>query len=74
MIQGTGLALLEVALKAHAPVRVNDSVWATLETLEVKPTSKNNRAIVTSDIKVYNQRNELVVSYIVKRLVAGRPE
>ena len=74
VIQGTGLALLEVALKAHAPVRVNDSVWATLETLEVKPTSKNNRAIVTSDIKVYNQRNELVVSYIVKRLVAGRPE
>jgi len=40
VIQGTGLALLEVALKAHAPVRVNDSVWATLETLEVKPTSK----------------------------------
>jgi 3-hydroxybutyryl-CoA dehydratase len=74
VIQGTGLALLEVALKAHAPVRVNDSVWATLETLEVKPTSKNNRAIVTSDIKVYNQRDELVVSYIVKRLVAGRHE
>src|ERR1700736_3378958 len=38
VIQGTGLALLEVALKAHSPVRVNDSVWATLETLEVKPT------------------------------------
>jgi 3-hydroxybutyryl-CoA dehydratase len=74
VIQGTGLALLEVALKAHAAVRVNDSVWATLETLEVKPTSKNNRAVVTSDIKVYNQRDELVVSYIVKRLVAGRPE
>jgi len=73
VIQGTGLALLEVALKAHAPVRVNDSIWATLETLEVKPTSKNNRAIVTSDIKIYNQRDELVVSYVVKRLVAGRP-
>lgn len=74
IIQGTGLALLEVATKVHAPVKVNDSIWATLEILEVKPTSKENRAIVTSDIKIYNQHKKLVLSYIVKRLVAGDPQ
>jgi len=74
IIQGTGLALLEVATKAHGPVRVGDSVWATINTLEVKPTSKHDRAIVTSDVKVFNQRDELVLGYVVKRLMAGRPE
>ena len=74
VIQGTGLALLEVTIKAHGPVRVNDSIWATLDTVEVRPTSKNNRAIVTSDVKVFNQNDELVLSYVVKRLLAGDPE
>lgn len=72
VIQGVGLALLEVQLKAHAPVRVGDSIWATLEILDIKPTSKNNRAVVTSEVKVYNQAEEPVLSYTVKRLVAGK--
>lgn len=72
VIQGVGLALLEVHLKALAPVRVGDSIWATLEVLEVKPTSKNNRAVVTSEVVVYNQAEEAVLSYTVKRMVAGR--
>ncbi|MFM9936173.1 MAG: MaoC family dehydratase [Novosphingobium sp.] len=74
IIQATGLALLEIATKAHGPVRVGDSIWATVETLEVKPTSRGNRAIVTSDVKVYNQLDELVLGYVVKRMLAGRPE
>lgn len=57
IVQGTGLALLEVAVKAHAPVRVADTIWATVETLEVRPTSTNNRAVVTSEVRVFNQRN-----------------
>jgi acyl dehydratase len=72
VIQGVGLALLECHLKALAPVRVGDSIWATLEILEVKPTSKNNRAVVTSEVKVYNQAEEPVLSYVVKRMVAGK--
>jgi acyl dehydratase len=72
VIQGVGLALLECHLKALAPVRVGDSIWATLDILEIKPTSKNNRAVVTSEVTVYNQREEAVLSYTVKRMVAGR--
>lgn len=74
IIQGVGLALLEVTIKAHGPVRVGDSVWATVDTIEIKPTSKNNRAVVASDVKVFNQNEELVLSYVVKRMVAGKPE
>lgn len=72
VIQGVGLALLEVHLKALAPVRVGDSIWATLDILDIKPTSKNNRAVVTSEVIVYNQAEEPVLSYTVKRMVAGK--
>ena len=72
VIQGVGLALLEVQLKALAPVRVGDSIWATLEILSIKPTSKNNRAVVASEVVVYNQAEEAVLSYTVKRMVAGK--
>ncbi|WP_429345533.1 MaoC family dehydratase [Paraburkholderia sp. GAS42] len=73
MIQGTGLALLEMSLKTHAPVEVGDRIRALIEVQEVKPTSKSNRAVVTSQIEVSNQRGEIVVSYMAKRLLAGRP-
>ncbi len=74
MIQGTGMAMLEVATKIEAPVRVGDSIWATIEVTELRPTSKGNRAVITSDVRVFNQRNERVMTYVVKRLLAGRPE
>lgn len=70
-IQGVGLAMLEMTTKALAPVRVGDSIWATLEILAIKPTSKHNRAVVTSEIVVYNQDEVAVLSYVVKRMVAG---
>lgn len=72
VIQGVGLALLECHLRAIAPVRIGDAIWATLEILEIKPTSKNNRAIVTSEVIVYNQSEQAVLSYTVKRMVAGK--
>jgi len=74
MVQGTGLALLEFSLKTHGPVVVNDTIYGVVEVEEVKPTSKNNRAVVTSRVEVFNQRDELVLSYSVKRLLAGRPQ
>lgn len=72
VIQGVGLALLELQMKALAPVRVGDSIWATLDIQEIKPTSRHNRAVVTSRVLVYNQSDEAVLSYTVKRMVAGR--
>jgi acyl dehydratase len=74
IIQGTGLALLGLSLKAHAPVRVGDSIWATVAITQIKPTSKNNRAIVSSRVEIFNQDEQRVLSYDVTRLVAGHPE
>jgi 3-hydroxybutyryl-CoA dehydratase len=74
MIQGTGLAMLELHKKILAPVVVGDTVHAEIEVTAIRPTSKNNRAIVTSKIDVYNQRSEMVMTYEATRMLAGRPD
>jgi acyl dehydratase len=73
MIQGTGLAMLELAKKIHGPVRVGDTIGATVEVTGIRPTSKGGRAVVTSQIDVTNQRAERVMTYTATRLLAGRP-
>jgi 3-hydroxybutyryl-CoA dehydratase len=72
MIQGTGLALLELSMRAHKPVLVGDTISALVTVTNIKPTSKNNRAVVESKVEVFNARSEIVLSYDVKRLPAGR--
>lgn len=72
MIQGTGLAMLELTQKIHGPVRVGDTIGATVEVTAIRPTSKGGRAVVTSQIEVSNQRNEPVMTYTATRLLAGR--
>lgn len=72
MIQGTGLAMLELTQKIHGPVVVGDTVHARIEVTGLRPTSKNNRAVVDSLIEVINQRGECVMTYTAKRLLAGR--
>ena len=72
MIQGTGLAMLELTQKIHAPVRVGDTIHALVEVDGVRPTSKGGRAIVDSTVTVFNQREELVMTYTARRMLAGR--
>lgn len=71
MIQGTGLAMLELTQKIHAPVRVGDTIHAVIEVTGVRPTSTGGRAIVDSNIQVFNQRDENVMTYTAKRMLAG---
>jgi acyl dehydratase len=72
-IQGVGLALLSVAIEAKAPACVGDTIWATVETIGIKPTSKGNRAIVDSAVTVYNQADTVILTYSVRRMLAGDP-
>ena len=74
MIQGTGLAMLELKKKVLAPVRVGDTVHAEVEVTSVRPTSKGNRGIVASKIDVKNQNGEIVISYEATRMLAGKRE
>jgi len=72
MIQGTGLAMLELTQQIHAPVLVNDSIQAMIEVTGIRATSKNNRAIVDSRVDVSNQHGICVMTYQARRLLAGR--
>jgi len=73
MIQGTGLALLEVHKKMLAPVMAGDTVWAEIEITGIRPTSQHNRAVVVSQIEVRNQHDKPVMTYTATRMLAGRP-
>ena len=72
MIQGTGLAMLELQQKILAPVLVGDSIEAMVEVTAIRPTSKSGRAVVTSRIDVFNQKGTQVMTYTATRLLAGR--
>jgi 3-hydroxybutyryl-CoA dehydratase len=71
MIQGTGLALLELKQRVLAPARVGDTVHGEIEVLSVRPTSSGNRGVVVSRIEVNNQHGETVMTYEATRLLAG---
>jgi len=72
MIQGTGLAMLELHQKILAPVMVGDTIEACVEVTDIRPTSKHGRAVVTSRIDVYNQHGKPVMTYVATRLLAGK--
>ena len=74
MIQGTGLAMLELEQKILAPVQVGDTIGATVEVTGIRPTSRRGRAVVDSQIDVYNQHGTKVMSYRARRLLAGRKD
>jgi acyl dehydratase len=72
MIQGTGLAMLELQQRILAPVQVGDTIGAVVEVTGIRPTSKGGRAIVDSRIDVYKQDGTAVMQYTARRLLAGR--
>ena len=74
MIQGTGLAMLELNKKVLAPVRVGDTIHGEVEVTSVRPTSKGNRGIVVSNIEIKNQRGEVVIAYEATRMLAGKSD
>ena len=74
-MQTTGLALLEVEKKILKPVFAGDTVHAEVEVTAVRPTSKGNRGIVTTQNNVIvAARDTLAITYRAVRMMAGRPE
>ena len=73
MIQGTGLAMLELTQKILAPVFVGDTIEATVQVTALRPTSKKGRAVVTSLIDVFKTDGTHVMTYTATRLLAGQP-
>jgi len=74
LIQGVGLAMLEMQMDILGPVMAQDTIWAQVDITDVRPTSKHGRAVVSSTITVFNQEDKPVMRYNVKRIQLGRPE
>jgi len=72
-MQTTGLALLEIEKKILKPVFAGDTVHAEVEVTAVRPTSKGNRGIVTTQNNIITQAGTLVITYRAVRMMAGRP-
>src|SRR6185295_4628318 len=70
--QMTGLALLEIEKKVLKPTLVGDTVHSEVEVVGIKPTSRGNRAVVTTMNSIVNQRGETVITYKAVRMMAGR--
>jgi acyl dehydratase len=73
-MQSTGLALLEVEKKVLKPVFAGNTVHAEVEVIDIRPTSKGNRGIVTTRNDIVNQDGETVITYRAVRMMAGRPD
>ncbi|MEK9752369.1 MAG: MaoC/PaaZ C-terminal domain-containing protein [Rhodospirillaceae bacterium] len=72
VIQGTGLALLEMSKKVLAPVVAGDTLHLEVEVLDARPTSKGGRGIVKARHDIVNQRGETVITYDATRMVLAR--
>jgi acyl dehydratase len=74
-MQTTGLALLEIEQKILKPVFAGDTVHAEVEVTAVRPTSKGNRGIVTTqNTVIVAARDTVAMTYKAVRMMAGRPE
>jgi 3-hydroxybutyryl-CoA dehydratase len=72
VIQGTGLALLEMSKKVLAPVVAGDTLHLEVEVLEARPTSKGGRGIVKARHDIVNQKGDKVITYDATRMVLAR--
>ncbi len=74
ILHGRGLAFLGLELRAEKPVYVGDTIHVEVETAETRETRRADRGIVITDHRVVNQKDDVVMSLRVTRLVRTRPE
>ncbi|MBT8341839.1 MAG: MaoC family dehydratase [Desulfatitalea sp.] len=73
IIHGTGIALLGVELNILKPVFIGDTVSVRIEVLEKRETRNPEQGIVTFAHRVFNQNDEPVMTYTVKRMIRRQP-
>jgi acyl dehydratase len=64
--------LLELEKKVLKPTLVGDTIHNEVEVVGIKPTSRGNRAVVTTVNNIVNQRGDIVIVYKAVRMMAGR--
>lgn len=69
-----GMALLGVQeMKIPAPLRRGDTIRVKVRILAKRETSKPDRGVVTSEQQVINQKGEVLLEYMVNRMIRRRP-
>ncbi len=56
-----------------APTKIGDTIYAQLEVVKLD-AKDDNLGVVTTEVKIINQREETVCSYLAKAAVARRPQ
>jgi acyl dehydratase len=69
LMDGTVLALLEIGWKFVKPVRPGDTISAVFTVLEKRPTARADRGVVTLQIDVLNQHDDVVQTGTAKTLI-----
>ena len=69
LIHGTGMSYLGSDIRIVAPVLAGDTIRVKVSVTAKRETSKLDRGIVTYTHQVTNQRGELVLEAIIKRMI-----
>ncbi|HEV8458760.1 MAG TPA: MaoC/PaaZ C-terminal domain-containing protein [Methylomirabilota bacterium] len=69
LIHGTGMSYLGSEIRIVAPVLAGDTLRVTVTITDKRETSKPDRGIVTYKHEIKNQRGELVLEAIVRRMI-----
>ncbi len=71
-LEGTVLAFRELSWKFSLPVYIGDTLCATSTVAELRPLRRSNGGLVTFQIEVTNQKDQVVQSGRWVALMAGR--
>lgn len=70
ILHDTGLAFLGLTdMRVSAPVFKDDTIRVEIEVADKRETSKPDRGIVTFKHRAFNQRDEVVLEYTIKRMI-----
>jgi acyl dehydratase len=72
-IQHTGLAFLATTMRILGPTFVGDTLSVQVEVIELKPTSKLDRALIRTRNRVINQHGVITLEYEPLRMLARKP-
>jgi acyl dehydratase len=73
LIDGTALALLDLAWTFKGPVKIGDTIRARVTPTEKRPTRKTGRGVLVLRFEVENQRGAIVQTGTITLLMKMRP-
>ena len=73
LIHGTGMSYLGGEIRIVAPVLVGDTLRVSVTITDKRETKKPDRGIVTYRHAVTNQRGEVVLEAVVRRMIRRKP-